>query len=196
MQQAVRLARDVETRDPLHAGYKGNLAAVLLWSGDAAAAVGKAREALQLNPRHQIATAILIVAYTETGNFQAVQRLLDQMPPDFKEQPRIKLHIGLYYAARGEEKKARQIYQELLDNPPPYGLVYTAELALRLGEVEEAIDIMEREVEKNSALQFWIPPLFRNKTILLQHPRYQALLKRIGLDDESVAELHSRMSFE
>jgi hypothetical protein len=38
--------------------------------------------------------------------------------------------------------------------------------------------------------------LFRNHEILRDHPRYLALLKRIGLDDESIAELHSRMSFE
>jgi tetratricopeptide (TPR) repeat protein len=196
MPQAIRLYRDAERRDPLHAGFKANLSGLLLWSGDTEAAVRKAREALQLNPRHQPATAILILAYSDAGNFQAIQRLVEQMPPAFREQPRIKLHIGLYYAAQGNEKRARQIYGELLDDPPPYGLIYTAELALRLGEVEEAINIMEREVEKNSWLQFWIPQIFGNNDIARHHPRFLALLKRIGLDDESVAALHSRMSFD
>jgi adenylate cyclase len=194
--RAIRLYRDAERRDPLHAGFKANLSGLLLWSGDTKAAVLKAREALQLDPRHQIATAILILAYSDAGNFQAIQRLVEQMPPAFREQPRTKLHIGLYYAAQGDEKRARQIYRELFDYPPPYGLIYTAELALRLGEVEEAISIMEREVENNSWLQFWIPPLFRNNDTVRHHPRYLALLKRIGLDDESVAELHRKISFD
>jgi TolB-like protein len=194
--QAIRLFTVAERRDPLHAGSKISLAALLLWSGDAEAAARKAREGLQLIPRHEIATALLILAYTDAGKHQAIQRLLEQMSPDFRERPRIKLHIGLYYAAMGDEERAQKIYQELHENPPPYGLVYTAKLALRLGKVEEAIDIMEREVDKNSWLQFWITPLFRDEDSLRRHTRYLALLKRIGLDDESVAELHKRMSFD
>ena len=75
-------------------------------------------------------------------------------------------------------------------------MIYLAKLALKIGEVEEAIDLMEREVEINSFIQFWARPLFRNEPAIQNHPRYLALLRQIGLDDESVAELHSRMSFE
>jgi hypothetical protein len=66
---------------------------------------------------------------------------------------------------------------------------------LRLGEVEQAIDLMEREIDKKALTLFWIRPLFRNEDALRDHPRYLALLKRIGLDDKSVAELHRKMSF-
>jgi hypothetical protein len=71
-----------------------------------------------------------------------------------------------------------------------------AVLALALGEVEQGIDLMEYAVDDKSFRQFWIRPLFRQNDAVKNHPRYLALLKRIGLDDESVAELHSRMSFE
>jgi TolB-like protein len=37
--QAIRLYRILEKRDPLHAGLKANLAGLLLWSGDAEAAI-------------------------------------------------------------------------------------------------------------------------------------------------------------
>jgi uncharacterized protein HemY len=53
----------------------------LLFSGDAEAAARKARETLELNPRHVLALATLIQAYTETADFTAVQRLLEQIPP-------------------------------------------------------------------------------------------------------------------
>jgi len=194
--QAIRLLMDIEKHDPLHIRFRSLLAGLLFWSGDTQAAIPRLREILQLTPRHEFATANLILAYMEAGNFQAIQTLLEQMPLDSREQPRIKLVIGLYYAAQGDQKKARQIYRELLDDPPPYGIPYTADLALHLGEVEEAIDIMESLVEKNSLLQFWIRPIFRDNDVLLQHPRYQALLKRIGLDDESVKALNARMSFD
>jgi hypothetical protein len=69
-----------------------------------------------------LALATLIQAYTETAEFTAVQRLLEKIPPALQELPRIKAQIGLYYATQGDEKKARQYYQELqglLDNFPP-----------------------------------------------------------------------------
>jgi hypothetical protein len=37
---------------------------------------------------------------------------------------------------------------------------------------------------------------FRHNDAVKDHPRYLALMKRIGLDDESVAALHRKMSFE
>jgi tetratricopeptide (TPR) repeat protein len=147
-----------------------------------------------------IALATLIQAYTETADFTAVQRLLEQIPPASQELPRIKAQIGLYYATQGDEKKARQYYQEvreLLDNFPPNGLYYIIALPLSLGEVEESIDLIERTVEERSWTQFWSKSAFiRNNEAVWGHPRYQALLKRIGLDDESVAALNSRMSFD
>ncbi len=200
IRHAIRLLTDIEKRDPLHAAFKSNLAFMLLFSGDAEAAARKARETLELNPRHVLALATLIQAYTETADFTAVQRLLEKIPSALQEFPRIKAQIGLYYATQGDEKKARQHYQELqglLDNLPPNGLYYIIALPLSLGEVEEAIDLIERAVEERSWTQFWSKSAFiRNNEAMWDHPRYQALLKRIGLDDESVAALHRKMSFD
>jgi 2-hydroxychromene-2-carboxylate isomerase len=75
-------------------------------------------------------------------------------------------------------------------------MTYLALLALKVGELDEAIDLMEYEVEEKTFLQFWIRTLFRNEEVIRDHPRYLALLKRIGLDDESVAALHRKMSFD
>jgi tetratricopeptide (TPR) repeat protein len=196
---AIQLNADAEKRDPLHASYKSNLAGILLLSGDADAAVRKAREALELNPQHEFALANLIAAYTETGDFTAVQRLLDSIPPELQGLPMIRALVGRYYAARGDEEKARQIYRELrklLDSLTPVGIMYTAELALSLGEVEESINLQERLAEGGSWMQFWSRPLFRHNDAIKNHPRYQALLKRMGLDDASVTALYTRMSFD
>jgi tetratricopeptide (TPR) repeat protein len=138
----------------------------------------------------------LIGVYAETGRFTEIERILDNMPPALLDRPRTKLHIGLYHAERGDEQKAREIYRQLLDEPPHYAFPFFARLALKLGEVEQAIDLMEREIEIKAFTLFWIRPLFRNEEALRDHPRYLALLKRIGLDDESVAALHRKMSFD
>jgi len=193
---AIRLSTEAEQVDPLNAGRKANLAFALNFGGDAEAAIVKAREALALNPEHEIALAILINAYGEADRFAEGQRLLEQLPPAILERPRTKVQIGLFYAASGDRQRALEIYRNLAADPPRHGMIYLAKLALKIGEVEEAIDLMEREVEINSFIQFWARPLFRNEPAVQNHPRYLALLKRIGLNDESVAELHNRMSFD
>jgi tetratricopeptide (TPR) repeat protein len=193
---AIRLHTDGERHDPRHVGYKSNLAALLYWNGHSEGAIHKAQEAFELNPRHQNAITYLIMAYVETGNYAAVQELLESLPAPLQDAPRIKAAVGLYHAASGDEEKAREIYRELLANPPPGGPFFISVLALGLGEVEEFIDLMERQVVEKRFTQLWSRMLFRNHEILRDHPRYLALLKRIGLDDESIAELHSRMSFD
>lgn len=193
---AIRLHTDGERHDPRHVGYNANLAGVLYWNGHSEGAIHKALEAFELNPRHQNAITYLIMAYVETGNYAAVQELLESLPTPLQDAPRIKAAVGLYHAASGDEQKAREIYRELLANPPPGGTFFISVLALYLGEVEECIDLLERQVVEKRFTQLWSRVLFRNNEILRDHPRYLALLKRIGLDDESIAELHSRMSFE
>ncbi len=125
--------------------------------------------------------------------------MLAGIPPVLLEQPEIRSTIGLSNAIHGEEDKAREIYGELLDSLEsltPLALFNVAVAALVLGEMEEGIDLLELLEKRHSYLPFWsklIPPDWGP---IREHPRYQALLKRLGLDDQSVADLNNRMSFE
>ena len=107
------------------------------------------------------------------------------------------MQAALCYAAQGDYDKARKIYRDVVETNPLYnGITIAGDLALSFGEVEEAIDIMERAVTNKSWTQFFIRSNFRHNDALKDNPRYLALLKRIGLDDESVAALHRKMSFD
>jgi TolB-like protein/thioredoxin-like negative regulator of GroEL len=194
--QAIRLYVQAEERDPLQAGFKANLANFLLWGGDTEAAILKAQEALELEPQHVFALIALIDAYTSTERYSAVRTVLESIPPELQKRPSIKARAGLYYAATGEHEKARLIYRDFVDTPPTVPVSAVVDLALALGEVEEAIDLMELIVENHSWTQHWIGFRFRSNDAVNNHPRYLALLKRIGLDDQSVAALHRKMSFD
>jgi tetratricopeptide (TPR) repeat protein len=194
---AIRLYTDAEKRDPLHAGTKTSLAFLLLWSGDAEAAILKAQEALELNPLHFFALNAMAEAYRLAGNCPAATEFLESLPIALQQQPRIRAEAALCYAAQGDFGKARKIYKDVVETTPLYnGSSLAVQLALSIGEVEEAIDLMERGVENKSWSQFYIRVRFRHNDAVKDHPRYLALLKRIGLDDESVAALNSRMSFD
>jgi len=134
----------------------------------------------------------LVRAYTLAGNYTAAHESLENLSTALQQDEWIRNSAALCYAAQGDYDKARQIYRGIVDNKP----TIVSRLALSLGEVEEAIDLMERAVENKSWTQFWFRTLFRHNDAVKDNPRYLALLKRIGLDDESVAELHRKMSFD
>jgi TolB-like protein len=194
---AIQLYTEAEKRDPLRAGYKANLAYLHLWSGDAEAAILKARGALDLNPQHYFAVGAMVEAYRLAGDCPAATEFLQSLPTALQHQPRIRMLAALCDAAQGDLVKARETYRDVVETAPLYsGLTIAAELALRLGEVEEAIDLMERAVDSESWQQFYFRIRFRHDDAVKDHPRYLALLKRIGLDDESVAELNGRIGFD
>jgi serine/threonine-protein kinase len=195
--QAIRLLSVVEKRDPLHAGRKASHAMLLLWGGDAEAAILKAQEALELKPQHVYALMALVDAYTVAENCPAALDVVESLPIALQQDPRFSARAALCYASQGDYVKARIIYRDEIENPPSYhGMLVAAQLALSLGEVEGAIDLMERGVENKSWTQFFVRLRFRHNDAVKDHPRYLALLKRIGLDDESVAALHRKMSFD
>jgi TolB-like protein/Tfp pilus assembly protein PilF len=196
---AIRNQRAIEQRDPLHAGYKATLANFMLyWTGDAEAAAAKAREALELNPQHIFALYAFIDANALLGNYTEVDKQLGSLSQEILNWPPIKCRIGIYHALSGNVDLARQIYDQLMRDESSANFPFLAHLALRLGEVEAAIDVMERGIAANT----WHASAIRDQFIIRQyeevnnHPRYLALLEGIGLDDESVAELHDKFALD
>ena len=197
--QAIEIIAAAEKLDPLHAGIKANLAGVLYFTGNDDAAIRKAREALQLDPEHLLALEHLIRAYANINDTAALASLLDSLSPALLARAEIKAHIARSYALQGNEAKARKTYNDLvasLDRLTPLAVFDTALLAVSLGEIDESVVLMERLEKIDSWMQFWTKLLPAENSTIRDNPRYQALLKRMGLDDESVAALNERMSFK
>ena len=128
----------------------------------------------------------------------ALTFLIDSIPPALRTVTEIKSIVATNYATWGDEARAQKIYDELVassDSLTPYAIVTTAILARSLGEIDESIALMERLEATGSWLQFWIKLEHMDNSTIRDNPRYQALLKRMGLDDQSVAALNERMSF-
>jgi TolB-like protein len=196
-ERAIQLQLEAEKSDPINAGYKANLALLYGWNGYAKEAIPKAREALELNPQHHWALGALIQAHAAMGNYAVIQEIVEDIPPKLLEHPRIRARIAWSYLLQGDYVKAREMHQELLgldlaSVTNPFFIFFV----LSLGEVEKAIDLMESSVDLNKWNQFWNASMLRQHEVLKDHPRYLALLRRMRLDDESLAELHSRMNFD
>jgi TolB-like protein len=196
---AIELYTNFEKLDPLHAGYKSTLAGLLHFAGDVDKAIIKARESIQLKPGHMLAINYLVLGYTDKNDTAALDSLLESIPPAVAEMPEIKSLIARSYAVRGENTKARKIYEDLIassDSLTPMALSNTAILAITLGDIDGSIDLMELLEKSGSWVQFWVKLTPKENTTVREHPRYQALLKRMGLDDASVRALNEKVSFK
>jgi len=197
-QRAIELFAQAEKLDPLHAGTKANLAGMFYFAGDDDAAIRKARQALQLDPEHMQAIQFLIVGYTDSNDIAALDSLLVSIPQELQELAEVKALVARSYAVRGNESGAREIFNGLLasfDSLTPVAMFNTAFLALSLGEINESINFMERLEKSGSWMQFWIKLLPMGNRSIRKNSRYQALLKRMGLDDASVEALKKDKSF-
>ena len=113
--------------------------------------------------------------------------------------PEIKSLIARSHAVKGDQARARKIYEDLVASSgslTPMALSNTAILAITLGDINGSIDLMERLEKSGSWVQFWIKLTPQENYTVREHPRYQAILKRMGLDDVSVAALNEKMSFD
>ncbi len=197
-QRAIELFTQAEKLDPLHAGIKANFAGILFFAGADDTAIRKAREALQLDPEHVVAIQILILEYTNANDVAAMDALLGSFSPVVQELAEIKAIVARCYALWGDEAKARKVYNDLVasfDSLTPLAMFDTAFLALSLGEADESVELMERLEKSGSWMQFWSKHMPLENSTILEKPRYQALLQRMGLDDESVQALNERVSF-
>jgi tetratricopeptide (TPR) repeat protein len=132
----------------------------------------------------------LVDAYIEAGNCAGALDVVEDLSVALRREPRINARAARCYALQGDYVKASKIYEDVVENTlPSRGTLIYAQLALSLGQVEDAIDMMEREVENSAWTQFLIRRYFAHNDALKTHPRFLALLKSIGLDDESVAKL-------
>ena len=193
---SVRYYQEAEQRDPLHAGIKANLGNFLILTGDTQSALEKANEALDLEPDHVFAFMALIDVYITTAQYEEAKAMIERIPPRLRQNHNLQVRVGLYYALVGEHDKAMEIYRRMVEYPPPAPIITVSRLALALDLTDEALDHMEQMLDQRSWTIPWIRTMFRHNEVLKDNPRYLALLKRAGLDDDSVAELRTELSFD
>jgi TolB-like protein/Flp pilus assembly protein TadD len=194
LEESIHLQRLSEERDPLHAGIKAGLAIYLLWSGKVEEAIIKARQALAIDRGHLYALMALIEGYTLAGQYEQAEKAIESVPEGLRQHPSITARVGLYFVAKGDEDRAREILQNYLQSPPLVNILIVSELALKLGEIDQTFYLMKRAADEHAWPAFWIRIRYRDNALINNHPRYLSLLEQIGLDDKSVKELQDKLS--
>ena len=181
-----------EEDDPLSPLVKQGIGYNLAWSGDYQASIPYLEAGLDLNPNDIFSAAMLSMALADTGRLDEAEAALRQSeglpgPEAFPLWARAFLHI-----ARDEEPEARQVLARMIalydaGNDEPLLVASIAVVNVHLGNIEEAIDWFERATETPNPFHSLISMECHDIPALWDHPRAQSLVKRINLDDASVA---------
>ncbi len=190
--EALEFLAVAERADPLSPLVKQGIGFNLASRGDHQDSLPFLEAAFELNPNDNFTAWILSIVYVELDLLDEAESTIRQLealtgPGAWSLNAQAALHI-----AREDEPRARRVLERLItlhnagnDDPllvPSIGIVYT-----HLGNIEDAITWFERASETPNPFHS-LPSMFsRQDSALWNHPRFQTLMKKMNLDDASVA---------
>lgn len=187
-EEAFALYREVERRDPLHAGIKTNHGVTLRFAGRADEAIAKFEQAIKLAPNHVFAWSNLILTYLGRDDLAGAEAVLPRIPEPLRALPNIRQRIGQVYARRGDPRAVEILDAVLAQKELLRGrLGLVAGLACDLGRDELCLDLLEQAADSVAWTKLFAFEAIPRHSPLQAHPRFQAALRRIGLDAESIA---------
>jgi TolB-like protein/Flp pilus assembly protein TadD len=178
--EAIALQRHAQELDPL--AHRLDVATTLLRAGRYEEATRHAENALELDPGYDRARATLGWAYFLSGRRDEGLAELERAAASFTGNTLWLAQLGEAYGMAGKVAKAREVLGELearaqggYVSPYHFAYVYTG-----LGEVDRAMDCLERAVADRTAAAYGIKGSFLFAP-LRTYPRFRALLGRMNL---------------
>lgn len=190
--EALQLLALAEREDPLSPLLKRDVGYVLLYKGDHdEEALSKFNEAFELNPEDGYLMSGLRMVYTRLGRLAEAEEALDQIETAIgREHPfwlvadaRLRLALGERDAAEADRQEMIAVYESGQFSPA----TFIGNISASLGLLDEAIIWFERADETREFWSINIAMYNRHNSALWDHPRFQALLKKMNLDDASIA---------
>ena len=183
--EALASARRATELEPLSPHIQAYSAMILVQCGQFEAALQQASNTLELDPGFSPALEVLVYACTHLGRYDEALAARRRIP----SSPRVSqaLRLAPLYARLGDVDAARRTLEEeesRLDRAAgPVGNAgfHLAVLALALGELDRCFLWLERLVDERLfvACLLKVDPAWRE---IREHPRFIALLRRLGLD--------------
>jgi len=178
----IERAREV---DPLSVIVNANLGFVLYRAGRIDEAVAKLRHTVAMEPGFIMTRYRLGLALEAQGQYEEAIEQFEAMRPG-PEDPLGLTGIARTRALMGQPDEARRMLAELAQVARtiyvPAALL--ADVHLALGENDRAIECLEVSIEERALVSAWLP-YERRYDPLRGHPRFAALLTRVGFGDRT-----------
>jgi eukaryotic-like serine/threonine-protein kinase len=181
-EEGLRVAREAARLEPLSGNMQTNVGLPLYMARRYEEAIVEFRKATSLDPGAMYAFWVKGLCFQSMGAFQeAITAYEQSVMLSHRELTWPVALLGGAYGAAGRRGDAERVLRELeewgkREYVPPY---HVAHVHLGTGELETAIDCLERAVDERNALAWWIgfSPFFDS---LRPIPRFQRLLERIA----------------
>jgi len=175
------LTTHILEREPLHGPARMFLAEALRAQGDHAGAIRELKKVLDQGPGNISAVNLLTVAYMDTGEVDAAERLVESMRPTFAANYSWRLTRGVLFAYQG---KRRETLAQLDEDTLKYAgaafpsTAFVAECYAMVGETSKAIDWLDRAVRNGDERIAWFR---RNPRLaaIRDNPRFRTIIESI-----------------
>ncbi len=180
--EAIAAEKKALELDPLNTFLNTDLAFFLYWARRYEDAITQIRKTLELDSNNAFAHSVLGWCLIWKGS-KADARAEFQKATALDDLPWYVGSLGYAWAVSGDRGKAEQILRELeeLAKQRYVSPANRASVYLGLGENEKALDWLEKAYEDRDPIFWWIDgdQLYDS---VRNEPRFQALLKKVGLD--------------
>jgi serine/threonine-protein kinase len=179
-----QLQRVVEL-DPLSARYNASLGYLYYVTGQQDLAIAQQQRAIELDPSYYAPHWLLAIAYAYMGRFEEAIAAAQKACELSGRSARTLGLLALAYGRAGLRSEAQALLGELTTQRrrayvPPIAL---AEAYVGLGEVDQALEWVEKGVEERDLQLLCGLKCEPGYVPLHGHPRYQALLRKMNLED-------------
>jgi serine/threonine protein kinase/Tfp pilus assembly protein PilF len=182
-EEAIQEMKRALELDPVSLIINASLGYAYLQAGKPDQALPQLRKTLEMDPSFAYAHQILGMTYTEMKRFDEAIDELKKAREFSGNAVMMVASLGLAYGEAGKLEEAKKILGELeAKSQEQYVSPYwTAALYNVLGDVDKAFDLLNKAAEERSE---WIVAIKSGLAFIPFHsdPRYQALLKKIGLE--------------
>lgn len=182
LDEALVEIRKAQQIDPLSQIIAACLGEIMMLRGRYDDAIGEFFKALELDPHFYKCYSGIGRCYVQKGMYIEAVALFEKARSLAGDLPVLIGPMGQAYALAGMEPEARKQLQRLTDLAERRYVASctTAMLHYVLGEHERALELLERGAARHESqvILFGVHPIYES---LRREPRFQALMKRIGL---------------
>jgi serine/threonine-protein kinase len=178
--RAIAQGKRAQELDPLSPFIGAVLGWILFWASQFSQAIEQAQKMVEMHPNLPQPYYVLGCAHLKTARLAeaiaAFQKAADVAPDTISLS-----FLGLAYGMSGQTDKARGILSELQERSkrefvPSARFAY---LHFSLGEIDKAIESLEKAYEEHDSHLFWLrnAPFY---DLMVSDPRFQDLLRRMN----------------
>jgi len=184
-----RLAEGIATmqsaieQEPFNIPMQANLARAYLYAGRHPEAVTQARNAYAMDSSNTAARYWLAHVLASTGNAEEAVQLADSFLSENPDSNLMRLLAAISHAKAGDDSKARDLLKQMQKSAESQYVApsWQAFILAQLGEQEAAMDMLEKAYQDKD----WNTRIINADPLLKplrDNPRFQALVKQIGLE--------------